>query len=150
MGQTLTSLNYHLIFATKNREPLLHHDIRPRLHEYMGGIIRQLNGVSRCVGGTADHLHIACSLPPSQSVSDALRTIKANSSRWIRSLSPKFSKFAWQSGYSAFTVSQSQLEVVIRYICDQEEHHRKMTFREELLGFYRKHGIEFDERYLWE
>ena len=150
MSQTLTDLNYHMVFSTKGRQPMLPPSIRERVHEFIGGIIREMGGTSHRIGGIVDHVHIVCVLPPKISVSDAVRTIKANSSRWIRGLSPKHRIFGWQAGYSAFTISQSRLDDVIRYVANQEEHHRKMTFREELMGLLKKHGVEYDERYIWE
>lgn len=120
------------------------------MHEFIGGIIREIGGTSHRVGGVSDHIHIVCLLPPKVSVSGAVRSIKANSSRWIRGLSPKLNIFAWQAGYSAFTISQSRLGDVIRYVANQEGHHRKMSFREELSGLLKEHGVSYDERYIWE
>lgn len=147
---TYTSLNYHVIFSTKERAPLLEAQLRPRIYTYLGGIIRDLGGQPILIGGVEDHVHVLCRLGTAVSLADALRQVKGSSSRWINEdLKLKF-KFQWQSGYSAFTVSRSNLGSVETYIAGQEEHHRKRTFKEEVLEFLRVHEVEYDERYLWD
>jgi REP element-mobilizing transposase RayT len=145
-----TNLLYHLVFSTKRREPLLHADLRPRLIEYLGGGIRDEKGIALGIGGTADHVHMLAKLRQDNAVSDVVRGIKANSSGWIHRTFPELQHFAWQEGYGAFTVSQSQVEGVKEYIRNQEKHHQKLTFQEELVKLLRALGIEFDETYLWD
>ena len=150
MAHSYTQLLYHLVFSTKERQPWLDGDIGPRVHAYLGGAIRDEGGVALLVNGMPDHVHILARLRQDKAVSAVLRDIKANSSGWIHRTLPELRSFAWQGGYGAFTVSQSQAERVRRYIEGQEEHHRKYTFKEELVALLKAHGIEYDERYLWE
>ena len=150
MAQTFTSLLVHVIFSTKGRTPSLDDELRPRLFAYMGGIIRELGGVPLIVNGVADHLHELLSLPPTVALADMMRTQKANSSKWVHEQWPRREAFAWQAGYGAFSVSQSNLEAVRTYIANQEEHHQRVTFQEEFLAFLKRHGIAYDERYIWE
>jgi REP-associated tyrosine transposase len=150
MPQSYTCLHYHLVFSTKNRPPTIAPDIRPRLWEYMGGLVRGLKGIPIQIGGTADHVHLLVTLRQDLALSDFLRELKAGSSRWVHDTFPAAADFAWQAGYGAFTVSHSARETVRAYIVNQEEHHKKRTFQEEFRGLLERHGIEFDERYLWD
>jgi REP element-mobilizing transposase RayT len=147
MPHTFTNLLAHLVFSTKDRVPLIGTEARPRLHAYMGGIVRELNCSPLIVNGIDDHVHLLVGLSPTVSVSDALRVLKATSSRWMHETYRK--PFAWQSGYGAFSVSRSNLDAVRKYIERQEEHHRRMDFKEEFLYLLRKHGVDFDERFIW-
>lgn len=147
MSSTHTSLNYHLIFATKNREPRLAGDSRQALHAYIGGTIRGLGGRPMAVDGVADHVHILVSLSASHRLSDFMRELKKTTSVWFQERARQ-RDFHWQDGYAAFTVSASAIQSVIAYVEGQEEHHRAKTFREELELFLKKSGIEFEERYL--
>jgi putative transposase len=148
MANTYTSLNYHLVFSTKNREPWLIEPVRERLWPYLGGIARE-NGMKALeIGGLADHVHMIVSVPASMALSKAVQLIKGGSSPWIKESFPNMASFAWQDGYGAFTVSESQLDTVRDYIRRQPEHHRTKTFAEEYRAFLERHGIEFDERYL--
>lgn len=148
MPSTHLSLHFHLIFSTKDRLAILHKDWRGRLHAYMGGIINDLDGIPITVGGVEDHVHLLVGLRATHRLADVLRDLKASSSKWIHQELQK-PLFAWQEGYGAFTVSQSQIEVVRDYIAKQEEHHRKRTFQEEYLEFLHKNGVDYDEKYLW-
>ena len=114
----------------------------------MGGICRKENGQLFAAGGTADHVHLLASIHPSVSVSDMLRKVKASSSKWIHETFPEHKGFAWQEGYGAFSVSQSNVEQVRRYIEQQEEHHRHISFDEEFIEFLERHGLPYDERYV--
>jgi REP element-mobilizing transposase RayT len=143
-----TNLKYHIVFSTKDRRPFLHADVKPRLVEYLGGILRQLKGVLVEANGPEDHIHLAAGLHPQTAVSDVLRELKCNSTRWVKSTFPDLGDFRWQDEYSAFTVSHSQLPGVIEYIRRQVEHHRRMTFQEELRLLLKKHEVDFDERFL--
>jgi len=140
---------FHCIFSTKERRRLITPDLRDRLWPFLGGIARQNNMKAVEVGGVEDHVHILLSLPASTSVSKAMQLIKGGSSKWIHETFPEQRTFSWQEEYSAFSVSVSQLDRTNKYIKGQPEHHRKLTFQEELLTLLKKHNIEFDERYLW-
>jgi REP element-mobilizing transposase RayT len=115
----------------------------------MGGILRQLNAVPIAIGGTSNHVHLMTRLPADLSLADCLRVVKTNSSRWIKERWPERRLFSWQGGYGAFTVSESNRGAVIRYIQDQEQHHRRISFQEEFLALLKKHGVDFDERHVW-
>jgi len=150
MAGTYTKLYYHIVFSTKNRQPLISPAIEDELHKYICGIVRNIEGSCIEINGTADHVHILAIIPPKVSISDALRAIKANSSKWLRETKPDCATFAWQDGYSAFTVSASQVESVREYIRGQKAHHRERDYKGELLALLKKHGVEYDERYLWD
>jgi putative transposase len=140
MAHTYTSLLSHVVFSTKDRAPLLDADLKPRLFPYLGGIVRELGGVALSINGPTDHVHILASLPATVAVSDFAGKVKANSSGWIHKTFPARREF----------VSASQREKVRAYIAGQEEHHGKVSFQEEFFGFPRKHGITYDERYIFD
>lgn len=149
MGHTYTNHLYHVIFSTKNRLPLIHDDVREQLYKYICGIARRQNGVVIRINGTSDHVHILAKVKPSVAVSDFVRALKANSSKWLSERFPSQGHFEWQAGYSSFSVSESASNSVKRYIEDQESPHRTRTFAEELKVFLDKNGIEYDPaRYL--
>ena len=150
MAQSLSRILLHLIFSTKNREPLINKNIRPDLHAYIAGVCRKLNSEAYRVGGTEDHVHIACSLPRNLAVSKLLEEIKKSSSAWVKTHHSALSKFSWQAGYGAFSLGQSQLGTLIAYIENQAEHHRTRSFKEELIDFFQKYHVVFDEKYLWD
>jgi REP element-mobilizing transposase RayT len=149
MSHTYTRLLYHIVFSTKQRQSWIQDELKMDLHSYLGGILRNIEGTAIAVGGVADHVHILASIPAKISLSDALRTIKSNSSKWIHE-EWSLKDFQWQEGYGAFTVSESNRESVIRYIQNQEDHHRRMSFQEEFLALLEKHGVEFDPATIWE
>jgi putative transposase len=148
MATTFTNLLYHIVFSTKNRVPLIHEAIRERIYEYLGGVIRGEKGTLLEIGGVPDHVHLLVRLRAEPSVAVMLRNMKSNSSRWLNEEVNPGGQFGWQIGYGAFSVSESQVGKVRRYIQNQENHHRKVSFRDELIDLLRKHGIEYDERYL--
>lgn len=150
MPQSFISLHLHLVFSTKNRAPLIDEELRPRLHEYIGGILRGHEGSLIAAGGMSDHMHLLCSLGKQTSTADLVRVIKSNSSKWIHETFPSRHNFGWQNGYGAFAVSFSQLDTVCRYIANQSEHHRARSFQDELRTLLKRHHIEFDEQYLWD
>ncbi|HFE65182.1 MAG TPA: IS200/IS605 family transposase [Caldithrix sp.] len=150
MAHTFYSLHYHIIFSTKHREPLIDNSLKDRLFAYMAGIINNGNGFTRKINGTADHVHILADVKPKIALSNLLRDIKSNSSGWVHDTFPEKSKFGWQIGYGIFSVSESNIERVIDYIENQEEHHKKRTFKEEFLKFLQRHHIEYDESHLWD
>jgi putative transposase len=149
MANTYTSLHYHIVFSTKNRILWIKNEIEQRLWEYLGGIARKHKTSALQIGGTEDHVHILIQAPPTLSISQIAQFLKGDSSKWIHAELVGLRQFAWQDGYGAFTVSQSRLPMVIRYIQNQREHHRKKTFQEEYLELLQKHGIQYDERYIW-
>jgi len=149
MPHSYSSLLVHAIFSTKGRAPSIDPEIRPDLWAYMGGIVREMRGVARVINGIDDHAHMLVSPPADISVAECLRVVKTNSSRWIHQRFARHRSFAWQTGYGAFSVSASNEKQVIKYIQDQERHHRRMTFEEEFIALLRKHGVAFDERFLW-
>ena len=144
---TYTSFHYHAIFSTKNREPIIHTSWRSQLHEYLGGTVRGLGGIPQGVGGVADHVHLLLALKPTHCLSDFMRELKKASSIWAAESTVE-KGFRWQEGYAAFSVSASVCGSVQDYIARQEDHHRHKTFREELIEFLKKSGVDFDERYL--
>ena len=148
MPSTHTSLHYHLVFSTQNREPWFGADFRPKLFAYLGGVIKGLEGHPHAVGGVADHVHLLVGLKPTHCLSDVMRELKAQSSLWTKEQLNR-SAFAWQDGYGAFTVSAPDLEKVRKYVLGQEEHHRQTTFQEEYLDFLQRGLVEYDERFLW-
>jgi putative transposase len=150
MPQSLASLNLHLVFSTKNRQPLIDADIQSRLYEYIGGILRAEKSVLLAAGGMPAHVHLLVSLSRELSIAETVRLVKANSSKWIHGTFPDRQHFAWQAGYGAFTVSFSNVPDVKNYIARQADHHRIRTFQEEVREFLRRHEIEWDERYVWD
>ncbi len=150
MAHTYTDLLFHVIFSTKDRAPLLDVKLKPRLFPYTGGIIRELGGTALLINGPNDHVHILASLPAKTALSEIIGKAKANSSGWVHREFTEKQAFAWQTGYAAFSVSHSQKQSVLDYIANQEEHHRKVSFQEELITFLKKHEVEYDERYIFE
>jgi REP element-mobilizing transposase RayT len=150
MPQSFTCLHYHIVFSTKDRRPMIGDDIRERLYEYIGGILVENKSRLVAAGGMPDHIHLLGSISKELSISDAMRLVKTNSSKWVHETFPEYSSFAWQAGYGAFSVSFSNLDSVKEYIANQAIHHRKIGFKEEFIALLKRHEIEFDERYLWE
>ena len=150
MAQSLSKILLHVVFSTKNRERWLDDAIRPATHAYLAGALRAVGSEAFRVGGTDDHVHIACTLPRTLTVCKLLEEIKKHSSRWMKEIDPKYAGFAWQRGYEAFSIGRSQLDTVIQYVENQEEHHRKLTFQEEYRRFLAKYEVKFDERYVWD
>jgi putative transposase len=149
MAGTYTNLLYHVVFSTKERRQFIVPAIEAELHGYLGGIVKGLEGRLLEVNGAADHLHLLLKLPPKISMSDAVRVIKANSSKWLNEEKSKLRKFGWQDGFSAFSVSESQVGRIQGYIRNQKQRHRRMSFQDELLALLAKHRVEYDEKYLW-
>lgn len=147
MPSTYTSLHFHLVFSTKERLPLIAEDWRERLHSYLGGIVKGLEGIPLAVGGINNHVHLLVGLKSKHRLDYFLRDLKADSSVWIHKELKK--KIEWQKGYAAFTVSPSNIEGVKRYILNQEKHHQKKDFKEGLIELLKASGVEYDERYLW-
>ena len=151
MSATHHGLLIHIIFSTKLRYPLLADDWRDDLFAYMGGTAKDHKAIILASGGVEDHVHLFAKIHPSFAISDTVKLIKANSSRWINDQRKSTKgKFQWQRGYGAFSVSQSMSETVKRYLVNQRQHHKKQTFRDEYLQMLRRHHIEFDERYVFD
>jgi REP element-mobilizing transposase RayT len=148
MAHTIGNVVVHVIFSTKGRKPLLTPEMRSDVYAYLGGIVRALNATALIVNGTADHIHMLIRIRPAQSPAEVARIVKTNSSRWARE---KWNKdFAWQTGYGVFSVSESNVSEVSKYIANQEQHHRKRSFQEEFVAFLRRNRIAYDERYIWD
>ena len=147
---TYTKLTYHVVFSTKYRKRTITEDIRDRSYEYIGGIVRNLNGSLIEIGGIEDHIHLLVNLSPVKSVADSIRDIKANSSKWFNEQVELGFKFQWQKGYGAFTVSHSQIDNVRAYLRNQREHHAQLNFEDEYVKLLRRHEIEFQHEYLFE
>ena len=148
MSDSYTNLLYHIVFSTKDRQPLITDAYESRLYDYIGGTIRNLGGISLGINGTEDHVHVLAKLRPDKAVSDVLRDLKANASGWMHDVFPELKDFSWQRGYGAFTVSASNVAKVQDYIARQKEHHQKKTFRDEFIEFLKANGIEYDEKYI--
>jgi REP-associated tyrosine transposase len=144
MPHTYTQNTIHVIFSTKNREKAIPKSFQSKLWAYAAGICRNHGMVPIEIGGSEDHIHLLVQIPPTITLSDAISTIKANSSRWAHE---QGNKFAWQQGYAAFSVSASSVPSVGRYVRNQEAHHKKRSFQEEWFALLKKHGVEFDRRY---
>jgi REP element-mobilizing transposase RayT len=149
MSSSYTNLLYHIVFSTKDRQPWITDEIQTRLHEYMGGGIRSEGGTALAISGVADHVHILAKLRQDKSVSAIIGAIKANSCRWVHQEFSDKKQFRWQTGYGAFTVSLSKVEVVRRYIANQFARHQKETFQKEFMALLNAHQMEYDERFLW-
>ena len=150
MPQSLAKVLLHVVFSTKNREPYITKKWQPKLHAYLAGACRGNNSEAYRVGGVGDHIHIACSLPRTLTISKLIEEIKKTSSAWMKEQDPRLRNFTWQAGYGAFSVANSQLPTLIHYIENQAGHHRKKTYQEEVIGFLQEYNIEYDERYLWD
>jgi REP-associated tyrosine transposase len=150
LPHTSTNLLVHLIFSTKRSYQSIAPEIKGDLFAYMGGIIRAMDGIALIVNGTANHVNLLVRIPPICSVAEMARVLKANSSRWAHEKWPQHTTFAWQAGYGAFSVSESSVQTVTKYIAKQEEHHRRRSFQEEYMEFLRKNGIAYEEKYLWD
>jgi len=149
MSGTYTNLLYHIIFSTKERRQLIKPAIEDELYNYIGGVIRNQKGVLLEINGVADHVHILAKLKPTLSLSNVVRDIKANSSKWLNEEKAKIYKFGWQDGFVAFSVSESQVPRVSGYIRNQKNRHKQMSFKEELIALLEKNRVEYEERYLW-
>jgi REP element-mobilizing transposase RayT len=150
MPQSLSKIILHIVFSTKNRMNMIHPDIIAKLHTYLAEACRSHGSEAYRVGGIENHIHIACRLPRTLTVGKLLEEIKKSLSAWIKNQEPKCKEFAWQTGYGAFSLGQSQIDSLIRYISRQKEHHQKKSFKEELLELVRKYKIEYNEQYLWD
>lgn len=149
MANTYTQIHMQVVFAVSHREALIQPSWKDELYKYITGIVQNYNHKLLAINGMPDHLHLFFGMRPNQSLSDLMQKVKGDSSRWINEKRFTPRKFNWQEGYGAFSYSKSQVPVVIKYIANQEIHHRKKTFKEEYLGFLKAFDIEYDERYIF-
>ena len=150
MPQSLSSILVHLIFSTKNREPFLTPAIESELHPYIAKILRELKSPCLVLNGTSDHIHLLFALGRVITVAELVEEVKTNSSKWIKTKGGEFKNFHWQRGYGAFSIGQSNVEVLKRYIRNQKAHHKRVTFQDEYRNVLKSYGIDFDERYVWD
>ena len=150
MPQSLSSILVHLVFSTKRREPFITPAIETELHPYMATVLREHNSPSLIIDGTADHIHALFALGRTITVADLVEEVKTGSSKWIKTKGSEFRSFHWQKGYGAFSIGQSNVEEVKRYIRNQKEHHRRITFEDEYRNFLKQYEVQFDERYVWD
>lgn len=150
MGQTLTNLTIHIVFSTKHRAPMIKPEIKNDLMAYLGGVVQEYKATPIIINGMSDHVHMLVEIPANISVSELMRFVKSNSSRWINKTYAPTSKFIWQDGFGAFSVSKSAIAIVINYIKNQEIHHKKKSFQNEFIAFLEKYQIDYDSRYVWD
>ena len=150
MGQSLVKNYLHLIFSTKNREPIIEKTIQPELYNYLGGVCNNLESYPVKIVGHDDHVHIFCMLSKKIALIKLMEELKSHSSKWIKTKGENFNNFYWQDGYGAFSVNPSEIQIVTDYITNQEEHHLKKTFQDEYRSFLKKYNVEYDERYVWD
>ena len=150
MANTYSQINIHSVFSVKGRENIITKNFRNELHSYMSGILKNDGSYPLAVGGWLDHVHVFYELPVTTSVANQMRMLKATSSKWINDQKLVKGKFSWQEGYAAFSYSHSQRNNVVQYIINQEEHHKKQSFKEEYLGMLNKFEIDFEENYVFD
>ncbi len=150
MPQSLSYVLLHLIFSTKGRKPCLNEAVRPGLHAYLATVVRGAKGDCFRVGGVADHVHLGIRMHPTRNLARVVSEVKTASSAWLKTQSPELAGFAWQRGYGAFSVGPADAGALIRYIAEQEAHHRRRGFLEYMRGFYAKYHVAFYERYVWD
>ena len=150
MLESLANVLLHVVFSTKGREPVLANAWRPELEAYLAGILRRLDCPALQVGGMPEHVHFLCCLSRTLAIAKMVEEVKKGSSKWGKTKAAALRNFHWQNGYGAFSVSPSRAPEVIQYIADQEKHHRRVTFEEEYRALLEKHGLEFDERHVWD
>ena len=151
MPQSLASVHVHIVFGTKHRRPFLSDDeTRTQMHAYIASILKAYDSPPVIVGGPDDHVHILCLLSRNHSISKVIAEIKRNSTKWIKTKGADYKEFSWQNGYGVFSVGKSMVDKTIKYIKNQKEHHAEVDFKGEMIGFLKKHGVAYDEKYLWD
>jgi REP element-mobilizing transposase RayT len=150
MPQSLAKILVHLVYSTKNREAVLRDDIRDELHRYSAGILKEVQSPAILINSVEDHVHILYSHSKNYSPSKIVEEVKTGSSKWIKTKGAAYSGFHWQNGYGAFSVSQSGVREVVKYIEGQKEHHRRKSFQEEYREFLKRYEVPYDERYVWD
>ena len=149
MAQSLSKLYVHIVFHVKNNDVIIRPEDEKELYAYIGGIIKANEAVPIIINGTENHLHILTTMSKNLSLAKFVEEIKRNSSLWIKSKGQHYQSFAWQGGYAGYSVSQSKVAIVEKYIENQKEHHKTETFQDEYVKFLQKHNVDFDEKYLW-
>jgi len=149
MAQTHVCIYLHVVFSTKNRFPFISPAVEEELFAYIGGIVNNHGSRLIAAGGTGNHVHLLISMSKNVLIPEFVAELKRDSSKWIKTKGIKFSKFAWQDGYSVFSVGHTQVADVVRYIAGQKEHHQKTLFEDEMRSFYRRYQIDYDERFVW-
>ena len=149
MAQSLSLVIVHLIFSTKDRFPCLDPSLRSPLQAYLATVARNAKCACYRAGGTVDHVHLAVRLSRTIAIAGLIEELKTSSSKWLKTQRPELRRFAWQRGYGAFSVGPEDLEALVEYIDNQEDHHKVRTFQEEYLAFLKKYGVQYDERYVW-
>ena len=150
MSQSLANILVHIIFSTKDRQPLINQSVEGQLHAYMAAVFKKYDSTALIIGGIENHVHILFALSKKYSLSKILEDVKKCSSKWVKTVGPDYGKFYWQNGYGAFSIGFSGKTTAINYIKNQKEHHRNKTFQEEVLEFLNKYQVNYDERYLWD
>ena len=149
MAQSLCKIYLHIVFRIKTNSPQIDEEHIERVHSYIGQLVNATGCQVIRVGGTSDHIHVVCLLSRSETVSHLVEEVKRNSCRWIKTLSPRYEHFAWQSGYAAFSVSQSVVEKTIEYVNNQQEHHKRVSFNDEYIQFLKLYNIDYDDKYVF-
>ena len=150
MPQSLALLLTHIIFSTKDRAPFLKPEIPGELHAYLATVARNLGCECFLVGGVEDHVHLAIGLSRTITAAKLVEQLKTASSHWLKTKAPLLNNFSWQSGYAIFSVSPQALPALKSYIAEQEAHHKRTSFQDELRGLLTKYGVAFNEKYLWD
>ncbi len=150
MPQSLASVLVHVVFSTKNRQPLIRPEIEPELHPYLATACRTLDSPTLTINGTEDHVHVLLRLGRKIALAELVQEIKTSSLKWIKTKGLPYQGFHWQNGYGAFSIGQSGVEALQAYIANQKEHHRRKTFQEEFRALLAKYRIEYDERHVWD
>lgn len=150
MGQSLVNNYIHIVFSTKHRAPLINPSVETELHSYLGGVCNQFECQVIKVGGYTDHIHILCMLSKKIALMNLVEKIKSNSSKWIKTKGEAYRTFYWQDGYGAFSVNPSEIDIIIKYINNQHQHHSKKSFQDEYRSFLKKYNVQYDERYVWD
>jgi REP element-mobilizing transposase RayT len=149
MSQSLSKMYVHAIFHVKNNECLINPENDIELYAYMGGLLGLSKSIPIAINGIEDHIHVLCIMSKNIGLAKLMEEIKGNSSRWIKTLGPHYREFEWQGGYAGYSVSESKVPIVKKYIENQKEHHKKQTSRDEYIQFLKEYKVDFNEDYLW-
>jgi putative transposase len=150
MPQSLASILVHLVFSTKERRPLIRPEVESQLYPSLATVCREMDSPSLAINGAEDHVHLLLRLGRKTTLADLVEEVKKRTSKWIKTLGPEYADFYWQAGYGAFSIGESGVDALKRYIANQKEHHRKRTYQDELRMFLGKYRVEYDERYVWD
>ena len=148
MPQSLSSILIHLVFSTKHREPYITSEIEAELHAYLAAVFRECQSPALTINGTANHIHALFTLSRIVTVAEVVEEVKKRSSKWAKTKGDMYRNFQWQTGYGAFSIGQSNVAALKKYIAEQKEHHRRRTFEDEYRSFLKKYGVVYDERYV--